>query len=85
VLRRLLPAAHDCLRELGASDRAREHYLGIIEQRCLTRRTGATWQRDMVAAHERAGCDRENALHAMLRTYLDNGNTGRPVHTWPLE
>ena len=34
------------------ADVARERYLGIIERRCVTRQTGSTWQRDMVAARE---------------------------------
>ena len=84
VLRRLLPAAHEGLRQLGMSDRARERYLGIIEARCLVRRTGADWQREVVASLERSTGDRENALLGMLRRYMDLARSGAPVHTWPL-
>jgi hypothetical protein len=85
VLRKLLPAAHDGLREFGMSDAARERYLGVIEQRCLSRRTGSIWQRDMVAHLETAGADRDSALVDMLRAYLANAHTGEPVHTWPVD
>jgi gamma-glutamyl:cysteine ligase YbdK (ATP-grasp superfamily) len=84
VLRKLLPMAHDGLRELGMSDAARELYLGVIEQRCLTRQTGASWQRGMVALLEQSGADREAALRGMLRSYIELMHDGEPVHTWPI-
>ncbi len=55
VLRKLLPMAHEGLRELGMTDAAADRYLDVIEQRCLTRRTGASWQRDTVATLEARG------------------------------
>ena len=36
--------------------------LGIIEQRCLTGRTGATWQVETVRTLERGQVDRREAL-----------------------
>ena len=54
----------------------------IIEQRCLTGRNGATWQRENVAARERAGESRSQALHGMLADYLERMHAGDPVHTW---
>jgi gamma-glutamyl:cysteine ligase YbdK (ATP-grasp superfamily) len=84
VLRRLLPMAHEGLRELGVADAARERYLGIIEQRCVARRTGSSWQRETVAQLEQRGADREAALIGMLRRYIDLMHAGNPVHTWPV-
>jgi gamma-glutamyl:cysteine ligase YbdK (ATP-grasp superfamily) len=82
VLRRLLPLAHDGLRELGMSDSARDRYLGVIERRCVSRQTGASWQRDTVARLEARGVDREDALVGMMRDYVDLMKAGEPVHTW---
>src|SRR5690606_42142205 len=45
VLRELLPLAAEGLAAAGVSSRVSDKYLGVIEQRCLTRRTGAAWQR----------------------------------------
>jgi hypothetical protein len=84
VLRRLLPMAHDGLRDCGVSDEARERYLGVIEQRCLARRTGSGWQRETVALLESRGADRDSALSGMLKRYLELMHTGEPVHTWPI-
>ncbi|MGH3978387.1 MAG: glutamate-cysteine ligase family protein [Pseudonocardiaceae bacterium] len=84
VLRKLLPLAHEGLRSLGVSDAARERYLGVIEQRCVARRTGSTWQRDTVRAlSERAG-DRRAALAGMLRRYMEHMHSNEPVHSWPV-
>src|SRR5215213_3404815 len=43
VLRRLLPLAHAGLEEWGIDAAHRDRLLGVIEQRCLTGRNGATW------------------------------------------
>ncbi len=80
VLRKLLPLAHEGLRSHGVSDAARERYLGVIEQRCVARRTGSTWQRETVSA---LPGDRHAALTGMLERYVEHMHTNQPVHTWP--
>ncbi|MCP2259535.1 Glutamate-cysteine ligase family 2(GCS2) [Streptoalloteichus tenebrarius] len=84
VLRRLLPMAHEGLRACGVSDAARERYLGLIEQRCVARRTGSVWQRETVSLLESRGMDREAALAAMLHRYVEHMHAGEPVHNWPV-
>ncbi|SFB62189.1 Glutamate-cysteine ligase family 2(GCS2) [Amycolatopsis marina] len=83
VLRVLLPLAHDGLRRSKVSDEARERYLGVIEQRCLAKQSGASWQRKFVADAQEGGADRNSALTAMLASYLQLSTEGTPVHTWP--
>ena len=83
VLRKLLPLAHDGLRSCGMSDAARERYLAVIEQRCVTRRTGASWQRATVQSLAAQGADRPAALAGMLRRYLEHMHSNQPVHAWP--
>jgi hypothetical protein len=84
VLRKLLPLAHDGLRSHGVSDAARERYLGVIEQRCITRRTGSGWQRDTVRALSENTGDRHPALAGMLERYVEHMHSNEPVHTWPI-
>ncbi|MEW2503604.1 MULTISPECIES: glutamate-cysteine ligase family protein [unclassified Amycolatopsis] len=84
ALRVLLPLAHEGLRRSGVSDEARVKYLGVIERRCLARRSGATWQRDYVQRAQDRGADRETALNRMLGRYLELSAAGEPVHTWSL-
>jgi gamma-glutamyl:cysteine ligase YbdK (ATP-grasp superfamily) len=84
VVEKLLPLADEGLRDLGVSSFARDRYLGVIENRCLTGQTGAIWQRETVARLETAGTDRATALREMLRRYVELMYIGEPVHTWPL-
>ena len=84
VLRVLLPLAHDGLRSAGVSEPAIDHYLGLVERRCLARRSGSVWQRDTVAALQRRGCERPAALSRMLARYMELSETGEPAHTWPV-
>ncbi|WP_019811885.1 glutamate--cysteine ligase family protein [Saccharomonospora halophila] len=84
VLRVLLPLAREGLRDSGVADTVAERYLGVIEQRCLRRRTGSTWQRETVALLEERGTDRDAALTGMLARYLEHSRSGEPVHTWPV-
>jgi hypothetical protein len=84
VLRKLLPRAAEGLRRWRVDEAESSRLLGIIEQRCLTRVTGATWQTAAVAAREAAGADRDAALHGMLGDYRDLMAAGDPVHTWKI-
>ncbi|GAA4474398.1 glutamate-cysteine ligase family protein [Rhodococcus olei] len=78
----LLPLAHEGLDALGVAPAVRDTYLGIVEDRCRTRRNGAQWQRATVAAREKAGESRDSALNSMLAEYLDRMHSAGPVHTW---
>jgi hypothetical protein len=83
MLDTLLPVAHDGLRSCGMSDAARERYLTVIERRCATRRTGASWQRSTVQTLTNQGADRPAALAGMLRGYIEHMHSNEPVHAWP--
>jgi hypothetical protein len=82
ALRRLLPLAHEGLREWGVDDDIRERLLGIIEGRCTSGRNGATWQVEAVRALEARGLDRWEALRRMTVEYVDRMHSNAPVHTW---
>ena len=85
VLRRLLPLAFDGLERWGVDADDAKRLLGIIEQRCLSGRTGATWQTEAVRAlTERRHADRPEALRLMTLGYIDRMQTNEPVHTWSL-
>lgn len=81
----LLPLAADGLDRFGTDPAVRDRLLGIIEGRCATGRTGAVWQAETVAALERAGQSRREALAGMLHRYMTLMHTNTPVHTWPLD
>ena len=52
VLRRLLPMAYEGLAAWGVERSEAEHYLGIIEGRCLTDTNGAEWFVRQMAEHD---------------------------------
>jgi len=85
VLRRLLPLAAEGLEAWGVDPRTRDHYLGVIEQRCLAGTNGAEWFcREMDARLAGTGSDaqRYDALRRTLLDYRDRMHTNEPVHTW---
>ncbi|MFL6056342.1 MAG: glutamate--cysteine ligase [Actinoallomurus sp.] len=79
MLDHLLPLAVTGLDRWGVDGIVRDRLLGIIEQRCVTGRNGATWQVETVRAAE---TDRDEALRLMTRRYVDHMHTNAPVHTW---
>ncbi|MFF5185957.1 glutamate-cysteine ligase family protein [Streptomyces sp. NPDC000345] len=86
VLRRLLPLAHHGLEQSGMDATWREPLLGVIEQRCVTARNGAVWQKEMfhhISAADHT--DRHEALRRMTRQYIDYMHLNAPVHTWPVD
>jgi hypothetical protein len=83
VLRRLLPLAHQGLDAWGVDAGHRDRLLGIVEQRCLTGRNGATWQVDTVRRMRAGGLDdRNETMRAMLREYLPRMHSNVPAHEW---
>jgi hypothetical protein len=84
VLRRLLPMAHQGLEELGVDRGDRERLLGIVEDRCLTVRNGASWQAATFHRLYDGGLDRREALRQMTLRYRELMHANEPVHAWPL-
>jgi hypothetical protein len=83
VLRRLLPQSWEGLRQWGVSTADADRMLGLIEQRCLSGRTGATWQVEAVHSLDHGQFDRRTALRRMTQGYIERMATNQPVHAWP--
>ena len=84
VLDRLLPLAREGLVAWDVEPSVADRYLSVIEARCRTGCTGASWQTQMVATLEKNGCTRSVAMRRMLERYVANMSANRPVHTWPV-
>ncbi|MBC7632857.1 glutamate-cysteine ligase family protein [Aeromicrobium sp.] len=84
VLRRLLPLAHVGLEQLGVDLAVADRLLGIIEQRCIAGRNGATWLIDEFAHQLRSAPDRMAAMRATTVAYEGHMHAGEPVHTWAI-
>jgi gamma-glutamyl:cysteine ligase YbdK (ATP-grasp superfamily) len=85
VLRRLLPMARDGLNRWGVDPAHADRLLGIIEQRCLTGRNGASWQIATTLALADRGASRDEALRGMTQRYIEHMHSNEPVHAWPLQ
>ena len=78
ILDQLLDHAQTGLYQLGIDQQDAERYLSIIEQRVKNNLTGSQWQLNFLNAHQ----DNRKLL---TLNYLNNQNTGQPVHEWDLE
>ncbi|MGA8986430.1 glutamate--cysteine ligase [Aeromicrobium sp.] len=83
VLRQLLPLAHTGLEEMGVDTEVRDRLLGIVEQRCIAGRNGATWLIGELGHQLGATKDRIAAMRATTRSYEEHMHGGEPVHSWP--
>ncbi|KAA1378760.1 glutamate--cysteine ligase family protein [Aeromicrobium fastidiosum] len=83
ALRQLLPLAHEGLTQLGVDDAVRERLLGVIEQRCITGRNGATWLIDEFRHHNASAGSRADAMRTTTVEYERHMHGGAPVHEWP--
>ncbi|RKN44815.1 glutamate--cysteine ligase [Streptomyces hoynatensis] len=83
IRERLLPLAEEGLAALGVAVADRVRYLGVIEERCRRRITGAGWQTRFYHQAVANGADRATALRELVRRYCELARTDAPVHSWP--
>ena len=83
VLRRLLPLAHAGLDSAGVDTADRDRFLGIIEQRCVTRRNGATWLAHSFRSRHHADRDPFDSMREVTKGYRELMNSNEPAHNWP--
>lgn len=84
LIQRLIPLARSGLEELEVDQQEIEQLLLIILERLDRRITGARWQLKMLK-HFELDMNRESALRSMLECYLDNFDSGQPVHLWSID
>jgi CBS domain-containing protein len=83
ILEVLLPVADEGLRHAGIGSAERDLYLGVIEARVRSGRTGASWTTRSLARMEGAGT-RAERMAALTATAAAQQIDGRPVHEWEL-
>jgi hypothetical protein len=82
LLLEIVAQARDGLQAAGVSATDIDETLGIMQGRVHVGTTGAVWQSRALAAFEARGLNRPEALRQMLEHYVEQVNTGQPVHTW---
>jgi len=83
ILKELLPLAEQGLREASIDSDDIERYLGVIERRVESRRTGARWQLDSLEQMKSTGSLHER-LRALTASMVQQQQTGKPVAEWAL-
>jgi CBS domain-containing protein len=83
ILTTLLPLARSGLLDSGLDKKDVDRYLGIIEERVQSGRTGAQWQLQSLAAMGVRGPLSER-LSAITAAIASRQQTGQPVHGWEL-
>jgi CBS domain-containing protein/gamma-glutamyl:cysteine ligase YbdK (ATP-grasp superfamily) len=81
ILDTLIPLARSGLLEAGIDAGDIDSYLGTVEERVRSGRTGAQWQLASMASMGRRGPLSER-LSALTAAIASRQQTGEPVHTW---
>lgn len=81
IMDELLPAAETGLKSAGIDDADIARYLGIVEKRVNTMRTGSRWLLHSLAGMKEQGTVGER-LNALVAATIARQNTGRPVADW---
>jgi CBS domain-containing protein len=77
----LLPLAREGLADVGLDPAEIDRYIGVIEQRVRTGRTGARWMLDSFE-RLRDRCPIPQTLRAIVAATWQRQQEGRPVHEW---
>ena len=83
ILERLLPLAAAGLDRAGIAHVDRDRYLGVIEKRVATGRTGSRWILQSLAGMRDHGTPAER-LNALTAAIVARQTENRPVHDWEL-
>lgn len=83
IIKELLPLADEGLRQAGIDNEDREYYLGIIDQRVRTLRTGSRWQLESLARMKNQG-SLDERLRSLTSSMITQQRAGRPIHEWDL-
>jgi CBS domain-containing protein len=80
----LLPIAHHGLKKAKINKKDIDTYLGIIEERAKSGRTGARWLLDSYSNLKSFGTPRDEISSAITAAMVKNQYKATPVHKWEL-
>ena len=83
ILDHLLPLAWQGLQSAGVDTSDINRYLGVIDERVQSGRTGAQWMLRSLSATEGSGL-KDTRYRMLTSTILERQKEGKPVHTWPI-
>ncbi len=83
ILDVLLPAAREGLSEAGIDGDDIDRYLGVVQKRVESRRTGSRWQLESLEKMRGAGSAHE-CMRALTDSMIKQQESGRPIAEWEL-
>ncbi len=83
ITEELLPLAREGLKNSNIASDDIEYYLGIIESRVASGRTGAAWMTDSLAAMD-PDCTSDRKERALTAALIEGQQSNLPGHEWPL-
>ncbi|GJM44908.1 MAG: hypothetical protein DHS20C21_17500 [Gemmatimonadota bacterium] len=84
IREQLLPMAKEGLQEAQVDSGDIERYLGVVEDRVVSRRTGAWWLLESHNAMRSEGFKTGEVMSALVSATLNRQKDGRPVHEWAM-
>jgi CBS domain-containing protein/gamma-glutamyl:cysteine ligase YbdK (ATP-grasp superfamily) len=82
IINELLPVARKGLEEHNIDGADIDRYLGVLEARVRTQKTGAQWMLDSLAGMRKSPADVR--MRSLVSAIARHQRRGAPVHTWPL-
>ena len=83
ILKQLLPMAREGLQEAGIDADDIERYLGVLEHRVATRRTGARWALESMSNMQQQGT-LDQRLRCLVKSMVEQQSSGQPIAVWEL-
>jgi CBS domain-containing protein/gamma-glutamyl:cysteine ligase YbdK (ATP-grasp superfamily) len=83
ILEHLLPLARQGLTTRGIDSGDVDRYLGVLEDRVRSGRTGAQWLLDSLAAMGSSGTA-DQRMRTITNATIERQRSQKPVHEWPL-
>ncbi len=83
ILKQLIPIAAEGLKSSGIDEADISRYLGIIEQRAISKQTGAKWAIKSITEMDKE-VHPDEKVRAIVAAMHRHENSQKPVHEWPL-
>ncbi len=82
IVSELLPAARDGLMTRGIDLEDIDRYLGILQERVTSGKTGTRWFMGSLAAMDRSATI-DVRYRTLTKSMLEHSHAGHPIHQWP--
>jgi CBS domain-containing protein len=83
ILEQLLPLAREGLQQEGIDADDIDRYLGVLQERVATRRTGARWALESLETMNDAGTA-DQRLRCLVSSMVEQQSSGKPMSEWEL-